>query len=859
MFLKKIDNKPQILHLRIKTEIYEYVRVENISSFSKTHLTKCLYYKPIVNQEFFYAEKVFRPSSTTEELEIILIQNNIELYKQYSLKNEATSGEKVKDFDIIDLSDLKFENNLQSNLLSKIYIHIYIESPINEYKAPLSRISETINESLFPVPTALTTKFLKTQPIYSIDLRFEPSFEKEKEKKESKNFKFIGVNYNNTTIITKEQKEIEIIKDFIKLLETLDPDVIYIKNAEDLLYLKDRLIFHKLNMLLSRLNKLLNRRYDQIPPKYLPIFIDEKRNLMNHSGFVDIYYIGEQRDKVIPLEPRNTQLFGRILIEFKTLGNSLLTKEVDDELSLQHSLENFMNVIEKNRNILDILTTLCGMLSLNIYNYLNKSKIAHKTVYYMNKDNTSHQIIFNQNVNKTFNVTTNKKIPTLEIVKTLKSPLDQSNYSENIKALTTHFNENTLGCPPLPVMNETRYKDIAQVDFKSFFPSLLIYYNLSPENIISEPEIEDRGGDDEKERNKNKRYKHIISLNGEEYPIYISSKRLGVIPSTMMKLLTLRASAIEDKDQVRNQTLKLLSNSIAGVLSKIRYNLGAPLIHCLMIQKSKDHFNSLISWFAGVEYHAIHGQCDGMFIPLKPLYEDDGTVVKVFADTGSFENIIKDYISKEFSDTNNITTTLGNESFKLDISTTYYKDLYIINLKSYIATKLLSTKSLNEFSSLQITIKELTRKDLTIKGSGYVQYNILSELFYYLTKTFKTPKSDDHPFIEKVVFIFEENLKKYYILDQHCSNKKIQVFNLLDFKNVTYSSRSHKKESFSDQTLISRCVGMINAFWNLKEESKNTLVSKLTDIYYEFTKDYHEIESKLSEKKTNARLYSQII
>lgn len=887
IFLKKSEKesftKTQLLHLRVKNEIYEYRKVEKDTTRNQT---KCLHYRPIVDQEFFYAEKTFRPSSTIEELETILLQNNTQLYKYYTLDDEKTK--KAKDFDLIDLKELTcvVQTIDVEKTLSKMYIHINIFGPSEGYTAPLPRITEDLYKSYSPAPKELINRYIRTQAIWSIDLKFEeaPWFQKDT-LSNHQSFKLKG-----------NEKEVEMYEAFLKYFEEMNPDVIFIKSAEDLLYMKDRLYHLGKSNLALKLNYLLNRRSNDIKSSHQPSVSDEKRNLTstlpNSGSFVDLYF-KDGEENGFQLEQWNSQLFGRILLEFKTLGNALLLKEGDDEFTLQYSLPNFTRIMYKNKNILSILMSLCGMLSLNIYHYLNKSKIAFKTVYYMNKDNKDHQVLFDRDITTSSGVTTNKKhntlstsTSTMEIKNSLKSSSKGINYSENIKLLTKHFDQNTLGCPPLAVTNETYHSNVAQVDFKSFFPSLLIYYNLSVENIVSQSNSneKDQEGDGESVSFIN-RYKHEVQIEKEDktletYPVYISPKRLGIIPSTMINLLKLREIAVGSKNAVQNQTFKLLSNCIAGVLSKSKFDLGSPLIHCLMIQKSKVFFDGLINWLKKKDYVPIHGQCDGMFVPLKINYEEDVEIrsLKGIPDVDDLETTIKGYLSNEFDTieemtpftTSQISNPIGNEDFKLNISSTYYKDFYIINLKSYLAIKQPIEFSVKDVPSS----KDIIRKDLTVKGAGYVQYHVLSDLFLHLidpnTSTLKKTREPD---LERLVSLFEEGVMKWYSHDLHCIERKIHVHRLPKSKNNniplkndgktrTSIKSNHTKTnlSLSDKTLIIKYVGIVNAFFQLREEIKVDLTRTLTDIYYDFTKEYHRTNDKLNLplKKTKPRLFSEM-
>lgn len=900
--------KTKVLHLRIKDEIYDYQKVKRDETRNQT---KCLYYKPIVDQEFFYAEKIFRKTNTTEDLETILLQNNIHLYKYYSLRDKSTLK---KDFDWIDLNELIIESNVKdvANTLSKMYIHFNIKDPENGYNAPLPRITHDIYNAYSPAPKELVDSYLKTQPILSINVKFEESFcdDPQQEKNDSLVENFIscfedeGEDKDEGGESKSKNTEIQMYEDFLKFFEVKNPDVVYIRRPEDLLYMKDRLYQLRKSDLVSRFSHLFNRRPKDIKLEYQPSNSDEKRNLLsmtNNLGprdksFVNLYF-KEDNENGIELEQWNSQLFGRILLEFKTLGNSLILKESDDEFSLQYSLDNFLKIMEKNRNVLSVLMTLCGMLSLTIYNYLNKSKIAYKTVYSINKDNKDHQVLFrdrflNEESTTTTTLSKKNKTSTLEIKNKFKlwdvtTSLDNTDYSQNVRLLSEYFDKNTLGCPPLSVNNETYHSNVAQVDFKSFFPSLLIYYNLSVENIISKSNSNEKNHlddtlviDNEEEFSQINRYRHIVQVEREDktsdhFPIYITPKRLGIIPKTMITLLKWREEANLTKDNIKNLTFKLLSNCIAGVLSKNKFHLGSPLIHCLMIQKSKVFFNGLIGYLKKRDYVPIHGQCDGMFVPLKINYEEDvetGTL-KGIPDIEDLETTINEYLSLEFDSIDEMTpctssqlsNSIGNEDFRLTISSTYYKNFYIINLKSYLALK-----ETNEDLNKDVISKDIIRKDLTIKGSGYVQYHVLSNLFLYLSNpTSNIRKKGDLDF-EVYFSLFEKGLYDWYPHELYCLERKDHHHILPTHK--TYENkleketnkRSRKREPsllLSDKTLILKFVGMVNAFITLSNEERDYLTKYLTEIYQDFTREYHEMHEKIKlplQKPSRSRLFSEM-
>ena len=143
------------------------------------------------------------------------------------------------------------------------------------------------------------------------------------------------------------------------------------------------------------------------------------------------------------------------------------------------------------------------------------------------------------------------------------------------------------------------YENVVVFDFKSMYPSLIIQFNLSPDTL-------DPNGE--------------ININGVRF----TKKKDGYIPTIIKGLLKARYETKEvmkhttDKEEYvglnyRQRMLKELTNAFYGVFGNVHYRLYNPDIQGAITYVARQLLNFVQDYLQSREYKVLYGDTDSVF------------------------------------------------------------------------------------------------------------------------------------------------------------------------------------------------------------------------------------------------------
>ena len=143
------------------------------------------------------------------------------------------------------------------------------------------------------------------------------------------------------------------------------------------------------------------------------------------------------------------------------------------------------------------------------------------------------------------------------------------------------------------------YRQVAVLDFKSLYPSIIRTFRLDPLKVIPRGE-ESKDGEEA-----------ISAPNGARF-----ERTGGILPGMLDELFPLREEAKKSGDSLRSQALKILMNSFYGVLGTPRCRFYSPETSNAITGFGQ----KILRWTQGVlerEGHAVlYGDTDSLFVEL---------------------------------------------------------------------------------------------------------------------------------------------------------------------------------------------------------------------------------------------------
>ena len=275
------------------------------------------------------------------------------------------------------------------------------------------------------------------------------------------------------------------------------------------------------------------------------------------------------------------------------------------------------------------------------------------------------------------------------------------------------------------------YNDVFVFDFKSFYPNVMITFNIDPLSFISKKDVGNIPKID-----------YIVTPND----VFLS-KNEAILPKLIKQLAKERELAKGEGDLVKSHAIKITMNSFFGALGtpKCRfYNKGlAEAITSfaqLILKKSKEFVDT------NFEAFVIYGDTDSIFVRSKNKFNSLSEKKKFGK---SLEKQINDYFKKWIEDEFGVKSCLEIEFERL------YSSFFIASKKRYAGFNELTQKE--EFVGI-----ELVRGDWTTLAREF-QQKILKMCFS------NSPKKN----IEKYILSTIEKLKKGKLDDKLVYKKSI--------------------------------------------------------------------------------------
>ncbi len=240
------------------------------------------------------------------------------------------------------------------------------------------------------------------------------------------------------------------------------------------------------------------------------------------------------------------------------------------------------------------------------------------------------------------------------------------------------------------------YDNIGVFDFKSLYPSLMVTFNIDP--LTHKPTCEG---------------KDLIKAPNDT----CFSKEKGILPVILKNLMKEREVATKKKDFLTRQAIKILMNSMYGVMASpncrfYNYDLANAITsfgHMMIKNTAK------IAEKKG--YKAIYGDTDSVFIDF-----EEANTVKAKKACEDFENELNDYFTKKLRDDYGVESYLVLEFEKL------FKKMLIPKTRSGEAGAKKRYAGLLENDKIEFTGLEFVRRDWT-EVSKKFQMELLKKVF----------------------------------------------------------------------------------------------------------------------------------
>lgn len=158
------------------------------------------------------------------------------------------------------------------------------------------------------------------------------------------------------------------------------------------------------------------------------------------------------------------------------------------------------------------------------------------------------------------------------------------------------------------------YRNIAVYDFKSLYPSLIRTFNIDPLTYLGQRDGASRAPLPEGA---------ITSPSGAMF----DGRSLGVLPSLVERLLLQRAQATETGDKHGSQAIKILMNSIYGVLGTDASRLFSPVLANAIALAGQHVISCSADAAASLGYRVLYGDTDSLFVELGEPDEERATTL----------------------------------------------------------------------------------------------------------------------------------------------------------------------------------------------------------------------------------------
>jgi len=176
------------------------------------------------------------------------------------------------------------------------------------------------------------------------------------------------------------------------------------------------------------------------------------------------------------------------------------------------------------------------------------------------------------------------------------------------------------------------YDYILVLDFKSLYPSIIRTFNIDPLSYIDVDDLSEY---------KNKE-KYIITPNGAVFENII-----GVLPDIIQKLWQQRDAAKKRKDKIASFAIKILMNSMFGVLANPNCRFYSIKMANAITHTGQHLIKLSAKKIEEKGYKVIYGDTDSVFI--KCNAENHIEAVKIGEELQKFTNeFFKEYIKKEY-------------------------------------------------------------------------------------------------------------------------------------------------------------------------------------------------------------------
>ncbi len=179
------------------------------------------------------------------------------------------------------------------------------------------------------------------------------------------------------------------------------------------------------------------------------------------------------------------------------------------------------------------------------------------------------------------------------------------------------------------------YDYILVLDFKSLYPSIIRTFNIDPLSYIDVPEKE-------LQKYKKEKGKYIVTPNGAVF-----ENRLGVLPGILEHLWQQRDAAKKRKDKTASQAIKILMNSMFGVLANPNCRFYSIKMANAITHTGQGLIKLSAQKIGEKGYTVIYGDTDSVFVKCNAKNQIEA--VKIGEELAAFTNtFFTEHIRKEY-------------------------------------------------------------------------------------------------------------------------------------------------------------------------------------------------------------------